>query len=202
MSKLTTRIIIAALTFLLGVATTTVWFINRQSHELRRVIPSASWEPIFFRDINAVAKFSGQTDLRQTNLAEGDVEVRVWWGGGLSPLEGITLRRVAGQWSALHAKADNYYQPQKAERRELRPPKSGWEAVWQQLVNSGILTLPDASELNCNVGGLDGGAYVVEINKDNTYRTYMYDMPSEAKCNEARQMMEIGDTLFEEFLGE
>jgi hypothetical protein len=132
-------------------------------------------------------------------LPEGDVEVRIWWGFGLSPLEGVTLRHIAGRWSAIHVEADNYYEPKKADRRDLRAPSSGWEVAWQRLVNAGILTLPDASELKCNVDGLDGGAFVVEINKAEGYRTYMYDVPSAAKCNEARQMMEIGDIIFEEF---
>jgi hypothetical protein len=201
MHKLTTRLTIALLTFLIGIAVTTAWYFNRSSsnQEVRLIIPNARWEQLFFRDINSVARFSGQPDLRKTNLAGGDLELRFWWGFGLSPLEGVTLRRVSGQWSAIHVKADKYYEPSKANRKELLPPKSGWESVWQQLVGAGILTLPDVSELNCNVGGADGGAYVVETNSDHTYRTYMYDFPSEAKCNEAKQMVKIGDIIFEEF---
>ncbi|HEX8773123.1 MAG TPA: hypothetical protein VF735_05920 [Pyrinomonadaceae bacterium] len=200
MHKLTTHLIIALLTFVLGIAATTVWHLKRPpaKREVQLIAPNAHWEPIYFETINSVAKLSGQNDLRKTNLAEGDIEARVWWGFGLSPLEGITLRRVAGQWSAIHVKADDYYEPEKADRKELRPPKDGWQSFWQRLVSAGVLTLPDASELNCNVDGLDGGAYVVEINHGNTYRTYMYDMPSEAKCNEAKKMMEIGDIIFEE----
>ncbi len=166
---------------------------------LRLEIPDASWEPIFFKDINSVARFSNQPDLRTTNLSGTDFEVRVWWGFGLSPLEGVTLRHVGGQWSATHVKADKYYEPNRANYEELRPPKSGWEAIWKQLADAGILTLPDASELNCNVGGLDGIAYVVETNKEHIYRTYMYDFPSEAKCNEAKQMTKIVSLIFEEF---
>jgi hypothetical protein len=215
MNKIRTRFAIALVTFIIGVIATTLFVLNRgdmsqhqppitageaqDASSLRVIIPNASWEPIFFREINSVTKLSGQSDLRKTNLADGDFEVRVWWGFSLSPLEGVTLRRVVGQWSAIHTKADNYHEPSKATRVELRPPKSGWETFWQRLVDSRILTLPDASELNCNVNGIDGGAYVVEVNRDRTYRTYMYDSPSEAKCNEAKQMIKIGDIIFEEF---
>ena len=203
MRKLTARLIIALLTFLLGVTAPAIWYLGRSNQEVRLVVPRASWEPIFFRDINSVAGLSGQTDLRKTALAEGDVEVRVWSGFGLEPLQGVTLRCVAGRWSAIHVKADKYYEPEKADRRELRPPKSGWEAVWQRLTNAGILTLPDASEVNCSVDGLDGMAFVVETNANNTYRTYKYGNPMLADCNEAKRIMEIGDTLYEEFgLGE
>lgn len=201
MRKLSIRFIIALLTFVLGIAATTMWFLNRQSanQQVRLIIPNASWEPIFFRQINAVANFAELTNLRQSSLTEGDLEVRVWWGFGLEPLEGVTLKRVAGQWSAIHLQGDNYYEPQKAERIELRAPKSGWDTCWQRLVNAGILVLPDASQVQCNVGGLDGMSYVVEVNTNNTYRTYMYDNPYYARCNEARQMIEIGNLIADEF---
>lgn len=167
--------------------------------KMRVIVPTASWEPIFFKSINSTAKLSSQTDLRTTQLPKGDIEVRIWWGFGLSPLEGVTLRRASDQWSAIHVKADDHYEPAKAERRQLSNPKSGWETTWARLVNENVLSLPDASEINCNVGGFNGISNVVEINANNTYRTYMYDMPSELKCAEAKNMMAIADIIFEEF---
>ena len=163
------------------------------------IVPKAGWEPIFFRYINSVAKLSGQGDLRSTQLPAGDIEARIWWGFGLSPLEGVTLQRSDGKWTAIHVKADNYSQPTKAERIQLSNPKSGWETTWTRLVNEKLLSLPDAAEINCKVGGLDGVGMVVEINTDNTYRTYMYDQPSESKCNEDKNIMAIIDIIFEEF---
>jgi hypothetical protein len=168
-------------------------------HKMRVIVPKANWEPIYFRPINSAAKLSGQYDLRSTQLPAGDIEARIWWGFGLSPLEGVTLHRTGGKWSAIHVKADHHYEPTKAERRPLSNPTSGGEATWTRLVNEKLLSLPDASEINCLVGGLDGIATVVEINADNTYRTYMYDMPSELKCNEDKNIIAIIDIIFEEF---
>ena len=201
MHKLTTRLIIALLTFLLGIAASTIWYLKQSStnEEVRLIIPNASWEPIFFKNINSVANLTGQTSLRKTKLPDGDFEARMWWGFGLSPLEGLSLRHVAGQWSAVHVKADNYYEPGKASREELLPPKSGWDACWQRLVEAGILTLPDSSEVNCGEVVLDGIAFVVETNTNRTYRTYKYGNPTLAKCNEARQMIEITEIIDEEF---
>src|SRR5262249_42765953 len=151
MGKFSTRFIITLLVFAVVITATTFWHLKQPSsnQEVYLIIPKASWEPICFRDINAVAKLSGQTDLTKTKMTDGDVEVRLWRGFGLSPLEGVTIRQVGGQWSAIHVKADNYYEPEKAERRELRLPKSGWVTVWQRLVDEGILSLPEASEINC-----------------------------------------------------
>jgi hypothetical protein len=200
MPKLTTRLFVALITFIIGVSATSAWLVSRLTEqETRLILPRASWEHIYFREINAVTNLSGLTELRKTDVADGDVEVRIWWGFGLSPLGGIVLKRTSGQWSAIHLKADNYSEPQRAERKELRPPKSGWDAVWQRLVNARILTLPDASEIGCDVGGLDGMAFVVETNNDRTYRTYRYDQPTYARCDEARQMVEISEIIADEF---
>jgi hypothetical protein len=53
--------------------------------------------------------------------------------------------------------------------------------------------------VGCRVGGRDGMSYVVEINSDRTYRTYMYDNPFYAKCDEAKRMMKIGEIVADEF---
>ena len=42
-------------------------------------------------------------------------------------------------------------------------------------------------------------SYVVEINTQATYRTYLYDNPSYAKCAEAKRMIKIGNIIAEEF---
>ena len=66
-------------------------------------------------------------------------------------------------------------------------------------MGAGILTLPDASEVRCNTQVLDGMGYVVEIDADQTYRTYMYDNPQYAKCDEAKRMIKLSEIVDEEF---
>lgn len=66
-------------------------------------------------------------------------------------------------------------------------------------MDAGVLSLPDAGSIGCQVGGLDGISYVVETNMDKTYRTYMYDNPQFASCKEAKQIIEIVDILADEF---
>ena len=162
-------------------------------------VPHASWEPNYFRQINAVAGLSGQSNLRANRLPRGDSEARIWWGFGLSPLEGVMLRRSGSQWTAIHVKADDYSEPSKAERIQLSTPRSGWDTLWTRLVNEKILSLPDASEIDCNAGGLDGLSVVVETNADNTYRTYMYNLPLASKCDEDKHILAILDIIVEEF---
>jgi hypothetical protein len=42
-------------------------------------------------------------------------------------------------------------------------------------------------------------SYVVEYNRDGIYRTYLYDNPNYAKCDEAKRMIEIGNLIAGEF---
>lgn len=63
-------------------------------------------------------------------------------------------------------------------------------------MDKGLLTLPDPSEINCEVGGIDGTGYVVEINHENSYRTYMYGV---GKCPEVQQMEDISEVIGLEF---
>jgi len=201
MRNLSTRVIIGLLTFLVGVAAAAACYLGLPgaNQEVRLIIPEASWEPSLFRHINPVVSRSGQVELRKANLPKGDVELRVWWGFGLSPLQGITLRRVSGHWSAIHVRADEEHESGRVERKELSPPESGWEACWQRLLGAGVLTLPDASEADCGEGGLDGVSFVVETNADRTYRTFKYSNPTIAECDEAKQMVKITGIIGEEF---
>ena len=216
MRKLTIRLIMALLTFLLGVAATTVWLIKRSSvedmphreeasaifqgeQELRVTRPNDAWQPIFFEEINRRVRRAGLSNLRTIALSGHDFEVRVWSGFGLSALEGFVLKRVDGQWLAVHLNGIHSRLPRSEYQRRLQSPISGWDACWQRLVNAGVLTLPDASAIQCNAGVNDGMSYVVEINANRIYRTYMYDNPNYARCNEARQMIEIVQIIGEEF---
>lgn len=216
MRHFTIRLIVALLTFFLGVAATTVWLIKRPSvenvpqkkevapvvqekQELRLTIPSHFWEPIFFESINERAKQAKLPNLRTVILPQDDLEVRVWIGFGLTALEGFVLKRTAGQWSAIHLEGIHPRLRRSEYQKKLQAPKSGWEACWQRLVDAGVLTLPDASEVQCNADIPDGMSYVVEFNVNTTYRTYMYDNPDYAQCDEAKQMLRIGEIIAEEF---
>ena len=200
MRKITFGHLIVALFFIV-VITVIGWLASRRSssQDLQVVRSESARNLTYFHEIDLVARLSGQTDLRKDNLAKDDIEVRLWNGFGLKPLEGISLRRISGQWSAIHVKADNYFEPGRAERKDLPRPKSGWDGVWGRLITADILTLPDSSTTRCQLSGIDGMAFVVEINSDMRYRSYAYLHPDMADCKEATQMMKIFQIVFEEF---
>jgi hypothetical protein len=167
--------------------------------ELRLIIPQETWEPIFFRAINERTSRVNLPSLRTVKLPEGDLEFRVWVGFGLYGIDGFILRRSSARWSADHLHEMIERPPYGAYHKNLEAPKSGWESVWHKLVDAGITTLPDSSEINCEAGIMDGKSYVVEMNKDRVYRTYEYGNPNFAKCGEAKQMVRIGEIIADEF---
>ena len=170
-----------------------------EGEQLRNATPEAKWEPIFFKMINERLVESGTAELRTTQMTGNDFEVRVWVGFGGKGEDGIILRHTSNQWSGLYLHGLSRSPRVATTVRHLAAPQSGWEAAWQKLTKAGLLTLPDAAAAGCSVKIFDGVSYVVEINKDQKYRTYLYDNPSHSKCSEAKQMLEIGRIIAEEF---
>src|SRR5262249_26606242 len=170
--------------------------------ELKLVIPKASWEPIHFENINKRTKIASLPSLRNITLPKDDLEVRIWNGFGERFLQGLVVKRVDHQWSALYL-AEGYSESPNSKpykyQRVLQPPKSGWKECWKRLVDEGLLTLPDSSELKGEKNIRDGSSYVVELNQNGTYRTYMYSNPQVQDWNEAKQIIKIGRILSEEF---
>lgn len=207
MYNLTTKLTVIILTFIIGVFSVIGWIQYQESQKIRLILPNARWESIFFdgfnggrTGINHAAKLAGLEELRKMRLEKENIEVRIWRGFSLEPLEGVVIKRSNGQWSALHLKTDNYYDYGKVEVTMMNQPKSGWDSFRKQIIDKEILTLPDSSEINCGDIGNDDSSYVVEINRDKVYRTYRLSNPySRDKCREANQMQEIGDLIGEEF---
>lgn len=156
--------------------------------------PESGIEAILQDETDRVATLAGLGKMG-SSLGKDDVEVRVWFGFGLFPLEGFVMSRRDSRWSAFHLKADRHYQPTKASRNELQPPRSGWEVCWQQLVNAGVLTLPNGTD------GPDPDAqgYLVQVRSAASSRSYHYVAPEHSDLPAAKNMLEIGDIISNEF---
>lgn len=172
--------------------------VTQDKKQLKLEIPDAGWEPIFFRSINERAAVSKLNDLRSTVLTGDNLEVRVWCGFGVTALTGYVIKRAGAKWSALKLAPVNPNSP--VSRTDFPiTPKADWPTLWKRLTDNGILTLPDSSRLPGDITLRDGVSYVVEINMNLTYRTYMVRSPEHAKTHEAAQMIEIVRILQQEF---
>lgn len=171
----------------------------QEEKKLKPNVTNNDWEPIFFEEINARAKIAKLGDLRSTVLPDDDLELRVWMGFGVIPLEGFVIKRRNGQWSAIQIRSINPRLPRRDYQHTLPSPKSGWETCWERLTDEGVLTLPDSSQLKDAVIAGDGESFVVEINMNKSYRTYRYGNPHLQKWPEAKRMIKIAEIILEEF---
>jgi hypothetical protein len=192
------------LTALLGVAMT-FFFVkeSQKKRELRLVLPRSDALLSAFID-DRLAK-ANLPSLRTVLPLDGDFEVRVWIGFGITGEDCFILRHFSGQWSAIHLKGMGASWPFPISLAPLPSPKSGWNRAWHRLIDAGILTLPDADEIKCNAPVIDGIGYVVESNINMTYRIYSYGdpwydaPPLYKRCNEAKQMILISQIIGQEF---
>lgn len=160
-------------------------------------IPNASWERVFFEELEKHTSKAGLADLRKTVLPDQDLEMRFWYDH-FEVIDGLIIRRSGGNWSAIYLKQKSHRDPT-FESKDPGPPKTGWEDVWSRLVSAGILTLPDQSQTNCKSEALDGIGYVVETNASQKYRTFRYGNPQLLNCDEARRVLAIETILGEAF---
>ncbi|MEZ5428236.1 MAG: hypothetical protein R2747_18345 [Pyrinomonadaceae bacterium] len=187
-------------TFCIGVS---AWIIYNSSvfQAPRLDIPKAGWEKLFFKGINEVSDSAKLTRLRESHLGRNDIEIRMWKGFGLEELEAMIFRRIDGQWTAYYLRENRHAEPVRARVTQLfRAPKSGWKSFTEQIFDAGILTLPDAESIDCEVYDyLDGGGFVVEIYKDKVYRPYLYSYFAGEKCDEGKKINEIARIIAREF---
>jgi len=171
---------------------------DQTAQQLKIEIPDAPWEPAFFEQLETRTTAVKLPQLRTVVLPENDLEVRFWYEG-MEIINGVVIRRIGQQWSANSIYQTVNSKPSSAKMVLLDPPKSGWDGLWNKLVDAGILTLPDSPQPRCSSEALDGIGYVVETNVNRTYRTYMYSNPQLMECPEAKQILKIQETLGEAF---
>jgi hypothetical protein len=158
-----------------------------------------SWKSGLFPFINERTNIAGLKKLEAMRLPPDDLEVRIWHGFGLIVPAGVVLKRSAGNWTAIYLASVSKKRHRGDSERIINEPKSGWQSCWSRLTNAGVLTLPDATQLGKEPVDPDVLSYVVELNIGGDYRTYHYTYPEANVHTEAKQMIEIGDIIAEEF---
>jgi hypothetical protein len=163
-----------------------------------KLLPRKRTELLFAESVNERASKAKLIPLQRKKIPTDDLEFRIWIGFGLRPLQGFVISRTGGKWQSLFLKSISRI-AKPPHQVQLAAPKSGWEELWKQLSEAGLLTLPDFSELEDMVEVFDGTSYVVEVKSDRKYQTYAYLNPDKQKWEEAKQMLKIAKILYSEF---
>ena len=157
------------------------------------------WKAEKFSRIDERIRIAGLQNLEASRMSPQDLEIRIWHGFGLVIPKGLVLKRTAGNWTANYLASVSKTKHQRDSERIIKEPGSGWQFCWSRLTNAGLLTLPDATQLGREPVDPDVLSYVVELNIGGEYRTYHYSYPEASEHREAKQMIEIGDIVAEEF---
>jgi hypothetical protein len=194
MRKLQTKLLILTVAFLAGTAGSLVWYMYRQEPTNRLIIPNARVDKLYFGTIDLVTQSGGLSRLRQTVLSPGDLEVRVWKGFSLSPLEGVILNRKEGNWTAQHVREIRSEEGIDAQVTEIGAPQSGWNLFWNEVTQQGLTSLSPPTDERCSNSVIDGTSYVVEISQDGTYRNGAFHLGLN-DCPESEQMEKVGQYI-------
>lgn len=157
------------------------------------------WEFLFFNALEERTKLVHLPSLRPATPTDDDLEVRFWYDVLPDNIEGFVIRRSDKKWSAVAIRQVSKRWPSQVKLEVLGSPRSGWDTLWKQLSDAGLLVLPDGRETECAKGGLDGYGIVVETIARRQYRTYRYSNPSIATCDEAKRLISIENIMFTEF---
>lgn len=158
-----------------------------------------AWEQSFFSALEERLKQVKLPSLKTMTLDENDIEVRLWYDARPKAINGFLIHRLRGRWSAIGIRQTIDEWPSPVVQKNLGRPKPGWENLWKQLRDSGVLTLPDSSETKCHSEVLDGAALVVETSVSKVYKTYRYANPQLVDCDEAKRIMTIEAIIAKEF---
>lgn len=145
--------------------------------------------------------------LENEEVKNDFVEIRFWSFSSFSTKDSVlVLNRSNNIWTANFIQRNIKIKdlgkenpPAKFIRKKLNTPKSGWESLWQTLVNNQVLTLPDGDEVGNEVCP-DCGTFMIETKFEGNYRFYDYHEPGYFKeIKEAQQLVKIYDIISDEF---
>lgn len=159
------------------------------------------------KEIKIFSKKFGLSDLQTQSFRGDELEIRILRLAAFNDKH-ITfqLKRIDNKWSAnlfevTIAEKNRHKKnpPEKLSQDNLTEPKSGWENLFQKLVNEEIMTLPIGEEVE-NEACLDCWVYIVETKSKDKYRVYDYHAPEyDTETHESQQLVKILQIISEEF---
>jgi len=173
-------------------------------------------DEIAFKSMDEFSEAAKWPPLRKVGVPVGSLEIRVWLFRGRGQRI-IRLLHHEGKWTGLFSNHANKFQKPVRDGDEWKlefiedylshpfvpvlalTPQTNWESLWKKLETMGILTLPDSSTLPNDLIIPDGVAYVIEMNDGVQYRVYKFNNPKRQEWPEAVKMIQIIQTLREEF---
>lgn len=160
----------------------------------RKFPDKETWER-WYKILDDHTKLANFPSLRTADLANGDIEVRVWYSVSFRPMQCVMLKRIQNEWSGIYLKSDKHYPPTAATTTNLKTPLSDWEPCWNELQQQGLTVFPEV----IGQAELDGSGYFIEVREGELYKPSVIMNPENAKEQEGSQMLKISNILAREF---
>lgn len=161
----------------------------------------ATWADVFFESIRAKNRNVGIEDLESRQIAEGEIEVRIYSGFGsqVFKIGGHPLDLLILSFTPEGVRSARYPRSPDGPMIVEHPDP----AFWNTLYRNGLFDLPDSSAVDGYFTGMrDGVGYVVELKSADAYRHYRYGNPQHSDTPEAAAMVAIIEVLKESTTGE
>ena len=150
----------------------------------------------------------GLPSLRKVEVADDDLEMRIWVGFGYPTLSGFILERKENKWSASYL--PQYQKSKEAPKPSLITldrPVIGWDKLWSRLEEQDIMAEyeNDTEKFSFNAQGgvfevfTDSTSVLVEVLIHNRHRYYSYHAPCYSKAKGAKKLLKAVKVLEENF---
>jgi hypothetical protein len=169
-------------------------------------------EKVSMEDLSGKEKLNrlkkiGLYDLEKQQIAKDDLEIRVWQISGLfmSAYKDLAvkesvfiLRRTNGNWSGkvFRNTVKGNSPAEKQIKTNLDVPKSGWDNVWQNLLDAELITFLDSVNGEFE-SATDALTLIIESKVNEIFKAYVY--AGNGKVREVRHTAKILNIIAEEF---
>lgn len=143
---------------------------------------------LLLNELDNFAARSSIESLRKKILDKKDFEIRIWVGFSPNITRGLILEHNSIQRvSYLPPTGTDSFE--KSSSIQILFPRSGWDEFWSEINTSGILSLPNDSDIEGVEPFPDSDVVLIEVKEGDKYRAFSYGAPCLSKASEAKQLV-------------
>jgi hypothetical protein len=150
------------------------------------------------KNISDLARKAGLPPLQHKKLVDSDMELRLWGDIGLHEEKVVVIKLSDNKWKATLNTVKHGDKTSRRHRRNLLPPKSGWEELYSFLkLNRVGVPLPFSFDPTDLPPIIDEGVVFLEINQGGMYDFIYYGHATES--SDGKAVMNICRNIENEF---
>jgi hypothetical protein len=137
-------------------------------------------------ELDNLTSLCGSESLRKGKA--GNVSLRIWVGFGPTLTRGLLLQKNERPTDQCFISTEDSAK-RSGERSHRVSPTISIGEFWERVSNSPLLDLPDDSEVGSVEPQNDSDVVIVEVRRNNNYRSFKYSMPCKSPTKEAKTLI-------------